>query len=389
MGHAFYLAARYLIFHRTRSLTLIACLSLMAALPVGLHQMLGEGQRQMRARAEATPLLLTPGGSTVDTTLAVLNFSGGDLPTLPIGTLKALQDRDWGVTLPIFSRFKVQGQTLVGVTLDYFDVRGLRLAQGDTLTLLGDCVLGAAAARALNRRNGDELLTETENFFDLAGAFPLKLHVVGVLQPTGTADDEAIFIDLKTSWIMEGLGHGHPAPSGDAVVGLSDARLQRFTEITPDNLDSFHFHGEPDQYPMTAAIIVPKDPRSSALIKGRFVDNRSSVRLIEPRWVVQDLMDSFFRITRLFDGVILATSVATLLALGLIFSLTLRLRRREMETSLHIGCSRLFGGKLVLAELLLLLLASGLLSAALITVFESLCSDWVRMIWWPKRSGTP
>ena len=389
MRHAFYLAACYLSFHRARSLTLIACLSLMAALPVGLHQMLEEGQQQMRARALSTPLLLTPSGSAVDTTLAVLNFSGRDLPTVSIGTLNALQDTGWGMTLPIFSRFKVQGQALIGVTLDYFDFRGLQLAAGDTLTLLGDCVLGAEAARALNRRIGDVLLTAPENLFDLAGVFPLKLHVAGVLAPSGTADDAAIFIDLKTSWILEGLGHGHSAPSkpGESTAGLSEARLRTYTEITPDNIDSFHFHGDPNQYPITAGIIVPRDPRSSTLIKGRFVDQQSPVRLIEPRLVVQELMDSFFRITRLFDGVILAVSAATLLALGLVFSLSLRLRRREMETSRHIGCSRLFGVKLVLAELVLLLLAAGLVSFGLITLFDGLCSGWVRMMWWPQGGG--
>jgi putative ABC transport system permease protein len=98
-------------------------------------------------------------------------------------------------------------------------------------------------------------------------------------------------------------------------------------------------------------------------------------------------MDSFFRITRLFDGVILAVSAATLLALGLVFSLSLRLRRREMETSRHIGCSRLFGVKLVLAELVLLLLAAGLVSFGLITLFDGLCSGWVRMMWWPQGGG--
>ena len=54
----------------------------------------------------------------------------------------------WALTLPVYSRFVVKGQPLVGITLDYLDYRQLTVAQGETLTTLGDAVLGADAATA-------------------------------------------------------------------------------------------------------------------------------------------------------------------------------------------------------------------------------------------------
>ena len=49
----------------------------------------------------------------------------------------------------------------------------------------------------------------------------------GVLEPTGTADDRVIFVDLKTSWIMAGHGHGHQDLSKDAEVSNVPDTLAR------------------------------------------------------------------------------------------------------------------------------------------------------------------
>ena len=42
-----------------------------------------------------------------------------------------------------------------------------------------------------------------------AKAFHEKLNITGVLQRSHTPDDHAVFVDLKTAWVIEGLGHGH------------------------------------------------------------------------------------------------------------------------------------------------------------------------------------
>ena len=36
-----------------------------------------------------------------------------------------------------------------------------------------------------------------------------KTVVVGVLPPTNTPDDDGIFVDIKTAWVIQGIGHGH------------------------------------------------------------------------------------------------------------------------------------------------------------------------------------
>ena len=77
------------------------------------------------------------------------------------------------------------------------------------MAMTGECVLGATAADAAGVGLEGHVYSSPETVFDLAGVYPLKMKVVGVLKPTGTPDDLAVFVDVKTTWIIEGLAHGH------------------------------------------------------------------------------------------------------------------------------------------------------------------------------------
>ncbi len=48
-------------------------------------------------------------------------------------------------------------------------------------------------------------MSSPESVFDITGVYPLKMNVVGILQPTGTPDDDAVFVDVKTAWVIGGL----------------------------------------------------------------------------------------------------------------------------------------------------------------------------------------
>ena len=55
----------------------------------------------------------------------------------------------------------------------------------------------------LGTRDGLEARVVPENLFDIAGVYPLKMEVVGILEATHTSDDLGIFVDLKTAWIIQ------------------------------------------------------------------------------------------------------------------------------------------------------------------------------------------
>lgn len=389
MKHDFYLAAQYLLHYRGRTLILLICASMIGILPLLLRHVLTQAEQVMLARAEATPWLIGARGSTADTTLAALYFRDS-APAIHYAEIERVERTGWALAMPIHARYRIHQQPLLGITPDYFEFRHLVPAAGNLPGFIGDCILGARAAAALGLKTGDTLVSNPDNFFDLAGLVPLKLHITGVLAATGTADDEAIYVDMKTIWIMEGLGHGHESSAprsdtpGSPFSGLGQPALQPTTEtaveITQDNIDSFHFHGDMNQYPVTAVIVVPENARAATLLSGRYVDETDTVQLTRPVDVIRHLLDSIFRIGALFTVVLLGVSGAALLALVLVFALSLQLRRGELDTMDWLGCDRFTVVRLITAEILLIVLCATGLGAALMSVVQHQSGPFTRML---------
>ena len=218
------------------------------------------------------------------------------------------------------------------------------------MAMMGECVLGSKAAEAAGVGPGGHVLSSPESVFDLAGVYPLKMKVVGVLEPTGTPDDLAVFVDVKTTWVIEGLAHGHQDLSRpEAAAGvlrkegnkmIGNASVVEYNEITPENVASFHFHGDPATFPITSVIVVPKDQKSSDLLRGRYLGDEEQVQIVAPAAVMDDLLGTIFTVRGYVMVAVLIVGVATLATMILVFILSLQLRRREMETMQKIGGSR-------------------------------------------------
>jgi putative ABC transport system permease protein len=254
-------------------------------------------------------------------------------------------------------------------------------------------VLGARAAEELGLGPGDALLSSPETLFDLAGVYPLKMRVAGVLAPTHSADDLAVFVDLKTVWVIQGLVHGHQdltaVTDPTLVMERSDGnvtatpKLAQYTEITQENIGSFHFHGSPAGYPITAIIALPYDDKAGALLRGRYVGAGEAGELqqiLVPGDVIEGLLANIFRIKSVLDAVILVVGMATVLALVLVFALSLRLRQGEIQTIFKLGCSRATIARLLGAEIAIILAASALLTALLLAVVAHLDEPLVRTL---------
>lgn len=146
MIDSLYIAWRYVSYNWVRSLTLVACVTLIAVLPLSLELLLDESERQLLSRAETTPLVVGEKGSSLDLVMNSLYF-GETLPELiSMADAERVTETGLAQSLPLYVRFKARGAPVVGATLDYFDFRGLHIAQGRNLTLLGECVLGARVA---------------------------------------------------------------------------------------------------------------------------------------------------------------------------------------------------------------------------------------------------
>ena len=386
MKDSLYLAWHYLRHHRSKTLLLVLSLSVFLGLPLVMRAMSAVIQQSLMARAESTPLLLGKKGSSLDLVVEALYFQAKGVEALTAADASEVDDTGLAQAIPMRTGLLAQQFPLVGTSLDYFSFRGLRTADGRALATLGECVVGANVAAALDLRPGDSILTSPSTLFDLAGVYPLRLQVVGILRPSYGPDDRAVFVDVKTAWVAEGLGHGHQdlATAGADVLlkrkdgaATANAKLVQYNEITDANADTFHFHGDPASYPLSAVIVAPNDDKAGVLLRGRFV-NDPARQLLRPAQVVEGLNAQIFRFERVLQIIVWTVGLATALMFILVMVLSWRLRADELRTMTRLGCSRWKAVQIMGAEVFLMVGTSVALAAFFGFVIAHYGDTWLQ-----------
>ena len=382
MTDILYLAWRYLAYYRIKTAILAASITLIVYLPIGLNILVNESSRHLTTRAETTPLLVGAKGSPLELVLSSLYFESDVPPSMRYAEVKRIDRSGLARAVPLYVRFKTRYGTIVGTSLEYFEYRRLEIDRGRQFGILGECVLGAHVARLAKAEPGSFVMSTPDSVFDIAGVYPLKMKVVGILNPTGTPDDHAVFVDIKTAWAIEGLAHGHQdlrQPSAADVVLekdgnqiIANASVMQYNEITPENIDSFHFHGNADEFPVTTAIAIPNDEKASTLIQGRYLDAGELVQIVRPALVMNDLLETILTVRRYILIAVALVGIATLASMVLVFMLSLQLRRRELETMIKIGGSKARIVSLIAVEILGVLVAGAVLAGLL-----SLLTFWL------------
>lgn len=368
MRDVLYLAWRYVAHHRVRSTVLVVSIALIFFIPSGLRVLVERSEAELTERAEATPLLVGRKGSPTELVLNSLYFATDVPERMAYGEVARVQATGFATAIPLYARFHARGTPIVGTTVDYFSFRGLAVGDGRMLVRLGECVAGARSGY----RRGDHVTSSPETAFDLAGVYPLRMKVVGVLSPSGTPDDDAVFVDIKTAWVIEGLAHGHDdlEPSEvlkrDGGTVVANRSVVEYQEVTAENRDSFHFHGDPSGFPITALIAVPRDTKSATLLMGRYEAPDERHQILRPSDVLGELLETILTIQGMVVAALVIVGGATLLTAALVFALSLRLRQREIETMRKIGGSRARIVSVLVAEIAGVVLL-GLLLAALLT----------------------
>ena len=377
MNRILYMAWRYVVYNKVKSAILTICLALTAVFPFSAYLLIAQYGDSLTTRARSTPLILGAKGNRFDLTLKALYFGSAQVDPICMAEVQSIRDSNLAAPIPLHLLFSAREHPIVGTTLDYFEFRDLRVERGTGLRRLGQAVLGAEVAAALNLGPGDSLFSDQTSLYDISTTYPLKMHVVGVLTRADSPDDDAVFVDIKTAWIIQGIMHGHQdvvreadatqllQRTSDQVV--TDASILEYNEVTPENIGSFHMHAEPGDLPLSAVIVVPRDRKSGTLIKARYQQSETRSMLV-PEEVVAELMGLVFKIKRFFDANLALITGSTVLFLMLVVLLSRRIRQREMETLFKIGCGRSTAIALQAAELAIVVVIglglAGVLAAA-------------------------
>lgn len=364
MRDSLYLASQYLRHHRLTTAVLLASITLIVYLPAALQTIVTNAEKHFRSRADTTSLIVGPRGSPLELVLGSVYFDKPYEQTMRLEQLARIEEQKLGTAIPLHTRFKARDCQIVGTTLDYINTRRLRTARGRVWNMLGECVVGAQVADRLNVQVGDKIPVSTSTAFVLDNP-PLRLRVGGILAPNETPDDEAIFVSLETAWIIEGLGHGH---AQGAEHGSPGAEL--YTDITKENVASFHFHGSRDKFPITAVFVTPESVKAETILLGQYFSSDETVQIVRPREVMDGLLERVIMIRSYMIAIISVVSCVTLLLMALVAALSVRLRRTEITTMTKMGCSR-FTVASVLGSQIAIIVAVSISIASLLTLATS------------------
>jgi putative ABC transport system permease protein len=314
-------------------------------------------ERALLSRARSSPILVGAKGSPFDLVQSSLYFRGGAGTTIRYAERARLDG--YGVAVPLVVRHSAFGVPVVGTSPEYFERRGIALAAGRRPALLGEVLAGSAAARRLELAPGGTVRSDLANLYDLSGAYPTLLEVVGVAAPTGTPDDEVLFADVRTAWLLDGRLHGHEAVRPEQALNPQAAEAENleasaavflFQRITADNRDTFHLHGDAGEAPITAVLVFPTDARRHDQLLGDFA-LEETLQAVRPLEVVRGVLGIVLRVSAALDAYFAAVGVSTVAFAVLVVLLSLRLRAPELELMRRIGASRGAAAAVVGAEL--------------------------------------
>ncbi|NOX58737.1 MAG: hypothetical protein GXP29_07765 [Planctomycetes bacterium] len=376
MNNIFYMACRHVRFFKVRTLILILGITCTITLPTASHLIVTKYGDSLRSRTASTPYILGARGNRFGLMLKALYFGRSQVDAITLADVNELDRSEWGHAIPLHLGHTTKGHPIVGVPDDYAEFRDFTVRNGARTPQLGGAILGSAVADAMRVGVGDRLRPDIHSLYDIGDKKPILLRVEGVLSPTQSADDHAVFVSLKTAWIMDGVMHGH---EGDHDHGSPSNPPAQYQEITSENAGMFHMHASPADIRVSAAIVVPTSDKGATILEARY-DSSSRLQLQNSRIVVEEIMGLVVQVKSFFDAYYILVLITTLMFIGLIVALSGQLRKREIETMHLIGASRRFTMGLQAAELLIIVAISTLLSAGLTIVCLSVSKHFLGVV---------
>ena len=113
---------------------------------------------------------------------------------------------------------------------------------------------------------------------------------------------------------------------------------------------------------MTAAIVIPRDAKGGTILLGRADVGRLPLQLVDAAAIVDRLLVEVFRVRRILMGVLAVVGFATLLLVGVVVALSIRMRSVEIETMHLIGCGPGRVPLILATEVLLVLVIAAILA---------------------------
>lgn len=371
-----------------RVLLLSSLVFLSLTLPLGTNSVSSRFATEVRARAAGTPLTIGARGSRFDLVMACLYFRDARADDILLRDVRPLATEGAATVIPLRIGHSARGLPLVATVPDYHQFRAHTLRSGRLPQRVGEVVVGSAAARRLDVSVDNLLASDPRGMFDIARSTTLQLRVVGILARTHTPDDNVVFTDLRTAWVLEGYGHAHAASSavpdslkmeaGQSGPILSEA-LALDATVSPADAGRFHLHAAEDSLPLSGAIVAPESEKAMSLLKAR-INASGRMQAVVPLHVVEEMLTHVGRVQALVNAISFVLAIATIAALLVVAKLAATIRHRETLTLVRIGASKGFVVTVFLWEYVIVLLLGGAAALAVWAVVLTLGADLVKLL---------
>ena len=261
---------------------------------------------------------------------------------------------EWVVPLSLGDSHR--GFRVVGTTGDFFDryhfsrKQPLTFDEGGRFDLTAEVVLGASVANTLSYKMGDSLILShgvAATSFTHHDQIPFT--VVGLLAPTGTPVDNALFVSL------EAINAMHTNEEGEHAEDVHDEHDEH------DGHDE-HVHAGP-LGSVTALLVGLNGPFATLQVQ-RWVNEYEDEALLAvlPGVTLTQLWEMVGRIEDTLRGIAILVFVSSLFGLNAMLLASMRERRQEIDILRSVGAPSLFILGLLVVESLLIVLVGILLA---------------------------
>ena len=368
---------------------------------LGVEHVRQESRSSFASTVSGVDLIV--GARTGDINLLLLSIFriGGASANVSWESVEAINEHpqvDWVVPLSLGDSHR--GYRVVGTTEGFFDryhygrKQPITFDTGSRFSETADVVLGAAVAKSLGYGIGDSLILShgvADTSFVHHDQVPFT--VVGLLSPTGTPVDNALFVSLEAIDAMHAdeetaQEHGHDEHESHDEHDAHDEHGEHDAHDEHDEHDGHDEHGEHDGHDHSgplgsvSAVLVGLDGPFATLQVQRWINEFEDEALlgILPGVTLTQLWDIMARIEDTLRGIAILVFISSLFGLNAMLLASMRERRQEIGILRSIGAPSLFIlGMLVVESLLIVIvgivLAIGCLIVAIGAVNGFLMSE--------------
>ncbi|MGA0163208.1 MAG: ABC transporter permease [Bdellovibrionota bacterium] len=309
-------------------------------------------QKSFSGGASGVDLVI--GAKTSEFNLVMFSLFNLGLPTANITLedfilLEDSKDVEWAIPLVKGDSFK--SFSVIGTNEKFFEhfrdasKNPLKMSEGDWFSLEVEAVLGAEVAKATGLKLGEEVIVshglQNQSIED---HHDHPFQVIGILEPTGTAADRSVFVDLRAM--------------GD-------------------------LHGQSSENLSISSALVKMKSRATILNFRNRINSESSSQLVAamPGQVLQEFWKSFRFLPEAINLLAIIVLIIAFSSFFTLLMLLLRMRRQEIAIFKSLGMSRFSLMILFMSESTLVCLLGAFVGWLIQNFFFLSVLAWVKNEW--------